>query len=75
MIAAHRPAHDAVDPASQSFGSFESVDAGVDHDEDFLDDVIDGFWMDAETPNGRPYEIEILPVQSFEWRHFGRWKY
>ena len=46
----------------------------MDHDEDFLDDVIDGIWMDPEAPNGRPYEIEVLPVQSFEWRHFGRWK-
>ena len=46
----------------------------MDHDEDFLDDVVNGVQTDAEPPNGGPYEIEVLPVDGFEWRHFGRWK-
>jgi hypothetical protein len=31
-------------------------------------------WGDTETPDGGPYEIEVLPVEGLEWRHSGRSK-
>jgi hypothetical protein len=74
MVTAHGAPHHAVDPASQSVGPFEGVEAGVDHDEDFLDDIVNGVWGDTETPDGGPYEIEVLPVEGLEWRHSGRSK-
>lgn len=73
-MAAHRPPHDSVDPASQGFGPFEGVKAGVDHDEHFLDDIVRRGRADAETPNRRPNEIKVLPVDGFERRHFGPWR-
>ena len=47
MVSANGAPNDSVDPASQRFGLFESVDARVDHDEYFLDDVVYGRISDA----------------------------
>ena len=68
MMVAHRPAYDAVDPAAQGIGLLEGVQPGVDHDEDFLDDVVRSCRADAETPNRGPDEIEVVPVDGFERR-------
>jgi hypothetical protein len=72
MMAADGTPHDSVDPAPQSFGSFEGVQARVNHDKNFLDDIVNGVCSNAKPPNGGPNEIEVLPVNGFEWRHFGR---
>ena len=71
MMRAHDAPHDTIDPAAQSCRPFESVKSGVDHDENFLHDVVRGGSAHSEAPNARPNEVEVVAINSGEILHEG----
>ncbi len=68
VVRAHGASHDAVEPASEVGRLLNGRKLRMHHDENLLDDVVDGRHRHGEPARAAPDEIEVLLVYGAERR-------